>query len=224
MPKWGDLLSWQLIIQAMWFPVLWKGSLMLITPASSAGRHASVGHTWEVKQKRMNTKCIYLVEGKGSMQLMVVEGDEDRIMRRETVRKPDIIVGMCGLKSTRLLRKTEITGNRNRVGAHTPAKQQCNKRKVNSAGHWGKPNWCLEYRKHEETPLNSKRKTHFGYNDIPSTTSESVLPVMCLCPVGKDSPGDWGLGGTTASRFGEDGRERVISELRWNSLLLTVDH
>lgn len=37
------------------------------------------------------------------------------------------------------------------------------------------------------------------------------------------SPGDWGLGGTTARRFGEDGRERASSELRWNSFLPTVN-
>ena len=28
-----------------------------------------------------------------------------------------------------------------------------------------------------------------------------------------DSPGDWGLGGTTANLLGDEGRERVTSEL-----------
>lgn len=39
----------------------------------------------------------------------------------------------------------------------------------------------------------------------------------------KDSPEDWGFGGTTASLFGEDGRECVTSEIRWNSFLTTVN-
>ncbi len=49
---------------------------------------------------------------------------------------------------------------------------------------------------------------------------------FCMLLAGKeggDSPGDWGLGGTTASLFGDDGRERVTSELRWNSFLPTVN-
>lgn len=76
-----------------------------------------------------------------------------------------------------------------------------------------------------ENHLKSKRKTHLSSNDLHSTTFDSViLPVMCLFTMEEDSPGDWGLGGTTASLFGEDGRERVISELRWNSFLPTVDH
>lgn len=63
--------------------------------SSSAGPHASVGHTWEAKQRRMNTKWVYLVEGEGSMQMMVVEADEDGIMMRKTVRKPDIMLWAC---------------------------------------------------------------------------------------------------------------------------------
>lgn len=121
---------------------------MLITSSSFASTQASVGHTWEVKQRRMNTKWVYLAEGEGSMQMTMVEADEDGIMMRETVRKPDA-VAMCGLKSTDLLRKAEITKNKNCAGTHTHtlSSQQCNKRKINSAG-WGKMKWCLEYRKY----------------------------------------------------------------------------
>lgn len=50
----------------------------------------------------MDNKWVYLAEGEGSMQMMVVDADEDGIMMIETA-KPDVIVGMCGLKSTRLL-------------------------------------------------------------------------------------------------------------------------
>lgn len=92
---------------------------MLIMSSFSAGPHTTLGHTWEVKLRRMNTKCVYLAEGEGSMQMMVVETDEDGIIIRETARKPDAIVSMCGFRSTRLLRKTEVMGTRTHVGTHT---------------------------------------------------------------------------------------------------------
>lgn len=53
------------------------------------------------------------------MQMMVVETDEDGIIMRETARKPDAIPSMCGFRSSRLLRKTEIIGTTTHVGTHT---------------------------------------------------------------------------------------------------------
>lgn len=70
---------------------------MLITSSFSAGTHTSVGHTWEVKQRWRNTKWAYLAEGEGSMQVMVVEADEDRLMMRET-EKPRRYCGHVWVK------------------------------------------------------------------------------------------------------------------------------